>query len=73
MKRSSPTKEKTAGDGDPDEPNYASGDESGYDDDHRRPDRHRRPDKEEKAEATDRSVREMTASIKEWEKVTGQK
>ena len=47
--------------------------ESGYGDDDRRPDRHERPDKEEEAEETDKSVREMTASMNEWEQVTGQK
>ena len=72
MKRGSHTEKTTRGDGDPDDSNDTSGEESGYDDDDRRPDRHRRPDKEEEAEETDRSVREITTSMTEWEKVTGQ-
>ena len=72
MKRCSHTKNKTAADGAPDDLNDPSGEESGYDDDDRRPDSHRRPNEEEEAEETDRLVRERTPSMKEWEKVTGQ-
>ena len=39
----------------------------------RRTDRNTWPDKEPEAEETVRSVTEITASMKEWEKVTGQK
>ena len=73
MKRSSHTKKKTTGDGDPDDPNDPSGEESGYDDDDRMSDKLRRPDIVEEAEETDRSVREITPLMKEWEKVTGSK
>ena len=73
MKPGYNNKKKTAGDGDPDDPDNPSGEESGYSDDDRRPDRHRSPDKEEEAKATDGSVREITSSMKEWETVTGKK
>ena len=73
MKRGSHTKKKTVGDGDTDDSDDPSGEESDDGVDDRRPDRHRRLDEEEEAEETDRLVREITPSIKEWEKVTGQK
>ena len=73
MNRCSHTKKKTAADRDPDDPNDLLGEESGYGDEDRRPDRYRRPDKEEEAEETDKSVRGITTSRKEWETVTGQK
>ena len=46
MNRGSHTKKKTAGDGDTDATDDASGEESGCSDDDRRPDRYRRLDKE---------------------------
>ena len=73
MKRGSHTKEKIAGDGEPDDSDDPSGKESGDGDDYRTPDRHGRPDKEEEPEDTGSSVREITPSMKEWQKVTGQK
>ena len=73
MKRGSNSKEKTAVDGDSDATNKPSREESGYDVDDRRPDKHRRPAKEKEDEETDRLVREITPSMKEWKKVTGSK
>ena len=57
MRRGSHANKKTAQDEDPDDPDDASGEQSGYSDDDRRPDRHRRPDQDEAAEETDRSGR----------------
>ena len=65
MHSGSHTKKRTAGDGDPDDSDDPSGEESDYGGDDRRPDRHRRPDKAEEAEETYRSVREITSSMKE--------
>ena len=73
MKRASHIKKQTAGDEDTDESDDTSGEELGYSDNDSRPDRHKRPDTEEEAEETNKSVREMTLSMKEWQKVTGQK
>ena len=73
MKMGSHTKRKTVEDADPDDSDGPAGEESHYGDDDRRPDRHRRPDKEEEGEETDRSVGEMTPSMKELQQVTGQK
>ena len=64
MKRCPHTNKKTEGEGDPDDPDDPAGQESGCSDDDRRPDRHRKPDKEEEAQETDRSVREITPSMK---------
>ena len=59
------TEKKTTRDGDPDHADDPSGEESDYVDDDRRPARHRRPDKEEEAKETEKSVLEITPSMKE--------
>ena len=72
VERVSHTKKNTAGDGDTDDPDDASGEEAGNCDDSRS-DRRRRPDTEKEAKDTDRSVTEITPSREAWEKVTGHK
>ena len=73
MEMGSHAKKKTAGDEDPDDPDDPSAEACGYGDDNRTPDRQRRPEEEQEAADTDRSVREITPSMQEWEKVTGHK
>ena len=73
MKRDFHTKKKTTEDGELDDSDECTGKESDYGDDDRMPDKDRRSDEAQEAEETDGSVRDITPSMKEWEKVTGQK
>ena len=72
MKTGTHTENKTAIDGNPNDTDDCSGEESNQDDNDGS-DRGREPDQGEEAEDTDRLVREITPSMAEWEKVTGQK
>ena len=74
MKRGAYTEKSIATGGNPNDADDPLGEESNNDNDNdrgRRSDQERRPDQEEEAEDTDRSVREITPSMAEWEKVTG--
>ena len=77
MKRGTHTEKKIATGRNPNDSDDPSGEEYNIDDNGsdrgRKSDQGRRPDQEEEAEETDRSVREITPSMAEWEKVTGQK
>ena len=68
-----PYQKKTAVDKDPDDTDDSSGEEPDYGIDDKSSDRYRRSDKQEEAKETDRSGREITAFITEWEKVTSLK
>ena len=72
MKKGTHIEKRIATGGNPNDPDDPSGEESNNDDDSRS-DQGRRPDQEEEVEETDRSVREITPSMAEWEKVTDQK
>ena len=78
IKRGTHTANKTATGGNPNDPGDPSGEECNNDEDGGldrggRSDRGPRSDAKDVADDRDRSVREITASIAEWQKVTGQR
>ena len=78
MKRGTYSEKRTATGANPNDSDDFSGEQSNNQDDDgsdraRKSDQGRRPDQDEEADETDRSAREITASMAEWETVTAHK